>query len=89
MSDKTCKSCKYFHQHYILTEGRIVRVFCGHCIFPKVKSKRPYSKACENYIYAPPDEDSFADKKYLTKEIIRCLFKMECLPPIEDVSDGQ
>ena len=89
MSDVTCKTCKYFRQHYILTEGRIMRVFCGHCIFPKVKSKRPYSNACENYIYAPPDEDSFVDRKYLTKEMIRCLFEMECLPTIEDASDSR
>ena len=84
MDDKTCKTCTRFHQHYILSEGRIIRVFCGHCTFPKIRTKRPFNKACENYSYAPPDEDAFADQKYLTKEMIRNLFRMEFLPPIED-----
>ena len=87
MTSETCKTCKNFHHHYTLSEGRIMRVFCGHCTYPKVKRKRPFDKACENYTYAPPDEDSFADRKYLTKEMIRYLFEMECLPPIEDASD--
>ncbi len=87
MNNETCATCLHFCQHYILTEGRIMRVFCGHCIFPNVKSKRPFTKACENYIYAPPDEDAFADKNYLTKEMIRHLFEMEFLPSIEDASE--
>ena len=85
MNNETCKTCAHFRQHYILTEGRIMRVFCGHCIFPKVKHKRPFSKACEHYIYGPPDEDSFADKKYLTKELLKCLLNMELLPEIGEV----
>ena len=88
MSNQTCKSCTHFHQHYSLKDGKITRVFCGHCIFPKVKSTRPYTKACENYIYGAADEDAFADKNYLTKEMIRHLFEMEFLPPIEDTLDG-
>ena len=73
MSDKTCKSCKYFHQHYILTEGRIVRVFCGHCIFPKVKSKRPYSKACENYIYDEQYDSYYCDMNLDEDEMMHFL----------------
>ena len=88
MTNETCQTCEHFHQHYSLKDGKITRVFCGHCIFPKVKNKSPFTKACENYIYAPPDEDAFADRKYLTKEMIRHLFEMEVLPSIEDVSDG-
>ena len=89
MTNETCKTCVHFHQHYSLKDGKITRVFCGHCIFPKVKTKYPYTKACENYSYAPPDEEAFADKKYLTKEMIRHLFEMEFLPSIEDTLDGR
>ena len=89
MTIETCKTCVHFHQHYSLKDGKITRVFCGHCIFPKVRTKYPYTKACENYSYAPPDEETFADKKYLTKEMIRHLFEMEFLPSIEDTLDGR
>ena len=89
MNNKTCKTCVHFHQHYSLKDGKITRVFCGHCIFPKVKNKSPFTKACERYAYGPADEDAFADKKYLTKEMIRHLFELEFLPPIEDASDSR
>ena len=87
MNNETCKTCTYFHQHYILSEGKIMRVYCGHCTFPKIRNRRPFNKACENYVYAPPDEEAFADKKYLVKEMVRNLFKMEILPPIEDATE--
>ena len=89
MNNETCKTCVHFRQHYILTEGRLMQVYFGHCTFSAPQVKRISNKACENYIYAPPDEDSFADKKYLTKEIIRRLFEMEFLPPIKNAPDGQ
>ena len=87
MNKKTCKTCAHFHQHYSLKDGRITRVFCGHCIYPKVKTKRPFSTACENYTYGPADEDAFASKKFLTKEMIRHLYEMEFLPQIENAPD--
>ena len=70
MNDKTCQTCLHFHQHYTLKCGKLLRVFYGHCVFPTAKPKRPFSKACENYIYCLPDEDAYADKKYLTKEML-------------------
>ena len=88
MNNETCATCAHFHRHYSLKDGKITRVFCGHCTFPKVKRKYPFTKAYENYIYAPPDEDAFADNKYLTKEMVKHLFGMEFLPPIENAPDG-
>ena len=71
MNDKTCQTCLHFHQHYTLKCGKLLRVFYGHCVFPTAKPKRPFSKACENYIYCLPDEDAYADKKYLLDSLNR------------------
>lgn len=86
MNDKTCQTCLHFHQHYTLKCGKLLRVFYGHCVFPTAKPKRPFSKACENYIYCLPDEDAYAEKKYLTKEMLKYLLSLELLPQIEDIS---
>ena len=87
MDKQTCQTCVHFHQHYSLKNGKVTRVFCGHCIFPKVKSTRPYTKACENYALGSSDIDAFADRQYLTKEMIRHLFELEFLPSIENASN--
>ena len=86
MKDKTCQTCLHFQQHYSIKNGKIIRVCCGHCFFPKVKRKQPFSKACEHYTLGPPDEDAYADKKYLTKELLKYLLTLELLPQIEDIS---
>ena len=87
MKNETCGSCAHFYQHYILTEGRSMRVFCGHCAIPKIKHRKPFSKACENYVYGPPDEDAYADKKYLTKEMLKYLLNLELLPQVENATN--
>ena len=87
MSKPTCKTCLYFHQHYTLKGGKLLRIFCGHCIFPKVKHKDPHTQACDHYTPGDADENAFASKKYLTKEMIRQLFEMEFLPQIDDCTE--
>ncbi len=84
MVDNQCKSCQHFRQHYTLDKRRIFRVYCGHCTFGKIKRKRPDTKACENFAPGFPQEDAFASKEYLSKELIQYLFRLELLPEIED-----
>ena len=85
MTNETCETCKHFHQHYSLKDGILTQVHCGHCVFPRVKHKQPYSKSCEHYTRGPVDEEIYATKKYLTKEMIRHLFEMEFFPLAKDV----
>ena len=84
MDKQTCQTCIHFHQHYTLKTGKLLRVFYGHCTFCGAKAKDPLRAACKNYENAPPDEDAFASKNFLTKELIKKLFEMEILPPIEN-----
>ncbi len=46
MSLNTCKSCKYFRQHYVKFGKRYNACGGGHCVFPKVKPRRTDSPAC-------------------------------------------
>lgn len=84
MDKLICKNCTHFYQHYTFDKRHIFRICCGHCSFPKVKKKLPDTKACENFIPAPPDEDAFAKKEYLSKELLQYLLSLELLPEIED-----
>ena len=84
MEKTTCGTCAYFHQHYGISEGKIFRLHCGHCAYPRMRNKRPTANACEHYVFAQPDEDTFVSKQYLTKELLQHLLNMELLPPIED-----
>lgn len=60
MLDPTCENCMYFRQHYILFyEGHYNPVPCGHCVFPRLKHRRPDTPAC--VYYAPRTEKEGCD----------------------------
>ena len=50
MSDETCEKCKYFVQHYA-KEGKsqFMPIYEGHCVHPRLKSRRPGTPACEKF----------------------------------------
>ncbi len=79
-----CKNCAHYRQHYALDKRKIFRVNCGHCTFRKATRKRPDTVACDGFVSAPPDEDAFASKEYLSKELLQYLLHLELLPQIED-----
>lgn len=84
MEKNTCGGCAYYYQHYAFNKRKIFRVNCGHCVMPKTRTRRPYTVACDNFIPAPPDEDAFATKEYLSKELLQYVLNLQMLPKIED-----
>ena len=84
MSSNSCKNCGHYHQHYALDQKKIFRIYCGHCTFPKVKTKRPDAPACTHFTPAPPDEDAFATREYLSKALLEYALSLGLLPQIED-----
>ena len=84
MAEMYCKNCAHYYQHYTFDKRRIFRVYCGHCALTKSKRKPPDTRACENFVWAPPDESAFATKEYISKELLQYLTKLEFLPQIED-----
>lgn len=87
MSENGCKNCAYFQQHYTFGKRHILRVYCGHCTFSKVRKKLPDSKICGNFIPAGPDDCAFVTKEYLSKKILQYLLRLELLPEIRDIEE--
>ena len=79
MSEKRCKECKYFMQHYGLSDGRLFEISCGHCRFARAKQKGPESKACQNFVEGLTDGEKFVTKHYLTKELLKKILELELL----------
>lgn len=88
MKDKTCNSCTYYRQHYILDGKKILRIYCGHCTLTIKKSlsrhKKPYAPICEAYVPSPPDTEAFASREYLSKALLDHVLSLPLLPNIED-----
>ena len=79
-----CKECHYYLQCYTFDGRKIFRVYCGHCTFSRPKRKRPDASACENFAPGSSQEDAFASKEYLGKELLQYMIGLELLPEIED-----
>jgi len=82
MSNQCCANCSYYLRHYTFDARKIFRVYCGHCTFSRPKRKLPDAKACENFIPGLPQEDAFASKEYLSKELLAYMLSLELLPEI-------
>lgn len=86
MKDAVCKNCVYFRQHYVISDDRLFRVFCGHCVKEKVRSKKPDAKACDHFLAGAPEEEAFATKQYLSKRLLEYILSMDLLPEIGDAA---
>ena len=52
------------------------------------KSKEKASGCgCEHFFLADPDEQAFATKEYLSKELLQYLLNLELLPTIENAPE--
>ena len=83
MIERQCKECQYYRQHYTLDKRKIFRVYCGHCTLGRPKRKLPDTKACEDFIFDTAQEDAFASKEYLSKELLQYVLSLDLLPEIE------
>lgn len=45
---EACANCKYFIQHFMHDGWCFRPVYMGHCIYPRLKNKRP-DDACGNF----------------------------------------
>ena len=50
MAQHQCSTCNYYIQHYAKINHTGYRpVACGHCFYPRIKSRKPESPACEYF----------------------------------------
>ena len=87
MEEIRCKHCQYFIQHYALCSGKLTQVYCGHCTYQRIKTKRPDAKACEHYLFSESAAKAFAAKEYLSKALLEYMLKLELLPEIYEIEE--
>ena len=52
-NEAVCANCERYHQHYGLRPGSkryVEPINCGHCVYPRIKDRKPGTAACEHYI---------------------------------------
>jgi len=49
MSDYTCGTCQYFIQHYAKWGKGYRKVYCGHCLYPRIKTRHEDTPSCPHY----------------------------------------
>lgn len=84
MDGEKCSGCQYFRQHYAFNERTLFRVYCGHCVFSRVKHKRPDAGACKDFLPALANAETFATKEYLSKELLGYVLRLPLLPEIQE-----
>ena len=87
MDNYSCRTCAHYRQHDTLDQRKIFRVYCGHCTYQKVKTKRPDAKVCEHYLLSESAEKAFATKEYLSKSLLEYMLKLELLPEIYEIEE--
>jgi len=80
INKSTCSSCKYFIQHYTLLNGHLNEVDCGHCIKPRVKTRKPETAACGHYAVKSPDKEALVSREYLTRALLEKLLSLQLAP---------
>ena len=50
METQICKNCTHFRQHYTVDAEHYSALNCGHCTWPRIKHRKPDSKACEHFV---------------------------------------
>ena len=84
MENQICQNCKYFRQHYGLDGKKIFRLHCGHCTQPHLRNRKPYQKACAEFIQGENREKEFASKEYISKALLEWIKQLELLPEIQE-----
>lgn len=72
--EKTCKSCKYYVEHYVIHSTRLYPIG-GHCINKNLynpHSKKPYGLH-ENCNYWKNNEDVKAERRENIKDVLQSM----------------
>lgn len=84
MDNETCRACKYFMQHYIISENRLVRIFSGHCTQSVKKKNHTNTKACEMFTSCAADIPRIGSRRYLARLLLEY-----ALTPDAPAEDGK
>ena len=83
MNTSVCKNCIHYIRHYIVDKKHYAAINCGHCVYPMLKTRKPNTAACKNFVLREeplslPDRNETLH--FLTKEVLEYIMSLE-LPP--------
>lgn len=87
MKGLLCHDCQHFHQHYIKDEECCASVRCGHCTYPRLKSRKPDTPACTHFAQRqPPATASWKSDvtHYLNSPLVRYILSLKSPPESEN-----
>lgn len=76
MDKEFCRECKEYVQHYGIFDGKIRKVYCGHCKQIRSKAKRPDDVACPSFVSGTPEDEKLVSREFLTKELLKRVLEM-------------
>ena len=86
MNENICQNCIYFRQHYVLDSQSAMKAECGHCVFPRIKRRRPGQVACAHFT-GRTEEPKLPDRKgivhFLTTELMQYILGFDLPPEIK------
>ena len=77
VKDRTCGDCKHYVQHFGLFDGKLQKVFCGHCMQNYAKRKNPDTPVCSKFVAGVSLKKKMVSKEYLTKKLLQKVLQME------------
>ena len=86
MSEATCQNCVHFRQHYVLDAKSAMKTECGHCVFPRIKQRRPRQAACVHFMERT-EEQELPDRRgiihFLTTDVMQYILGFDLPPEIK------
>ena len=87
MDKHICRECQHYRQHYLLDYDAAMPVNCGHCIFPRLKKRKPQASACQYFLSCAntvdlPDRDGTI--QFLSTECLQRILKLPLPPTIRE-----
>ncbi len=82
MEENICRQCRHFRQHYVLDDQTCTAICCGHCVFPRLKNRRPDTPACGHFVAG--ERELPVSRDFLTMELLRWVQNLEFPPDIRE-----
>ena len=82
-----CGNCTKYIQHYGIFDGKLRKVFYGHCMEKNKCNLDEDSAACNLFVPGDPMDTRMVSKEYLTKELLQKVLSMSLLES-ESCSQG-
>ena len=71
-----CGNCENYIQHFAILDGKVQKIWCGHCRERGKKKLDQESIACELFVQGENVEQKLVNREYLTKNLLKKVLSM-------------